>query len=252
MRFFVDLPLPGPESPEASAQNSIVLPDIVLPDEVAHHLVRVLRSEVGTRLKIFNGTGGEYDAELIEAGKKTARVQLLRFHAKDRQSGLITHLGQVMSRGERMDYAIQKATELGVTEITPLSSERCELKLRGEERADKKTEHWRRIAISACEQCGRNRLPVIHEPQPLSTWISSVQSDLKLVLAPAVAGSLPDGGISSVALLVGPEGGLSEPEIAAAQAAGFMPWQLGPRIFRTETAPVAALAVLQSVFGDLR
>ncbi|MDI1301410.1 MAG: 16S rRNA (uracil(1498)-N(3))-methyltransferase [bacterium] len=239
MRFFVDAPLPSRS-------------EVTLPEEVAHHLVRVLRTDVGTRFRIFNGEGGSHGAELIEAGKKSARVQLLDFQADDQQSPLLTHLGQVMSRGERMDYAIQKATELGVTEITPLSSERCELKLRGDDRAGKKTEHWRRIAISACEQCGRNRLPVIHEPQALDSWIAGVQSELKLVLVPAAARGLPATAIRSVALLIGPEGGLSGPEIAAAQTAGFQPWQLGPRIFRTETAPVAALAVLQSVFGDLR
>lgn len=240
MRFFVDLPLP-------------VESEITLPEDVAHHLVRVLRSEVGTRFRIFNGEGGSHGAELVEAGKKIARVQLLDFQADDKQSPLHTHLGQVMSRGERMDYAIQKATELGVTEITPLSSERCELKLRGEERADKKMEHWRRIAISACEQCGRNRLPVIHEPQTLGAWIANTGGNLKLVLAPAVSGGLPAStGISSVALLIGPEGGLADHEISAAQSAGFQPWQIGPRVFRTETAPVAALAILQSVFGDLR
>lgn len=239
MRFFVDLPLP--------AQN-----DVMLPEEVAHHLIRVLRTEVGENFRIFNGTGGSHGAELIEAGKKSARVQLLDFQADDKQSPLHTHLGQVMSRGERMDYAIQKAIELGVTEITPLSSERCELKLRGEERADKKMEHWRRIAISACEQCGRNRLPVIHAPQALSDWITAVQSELKLVLAPAHTGRLPASAVASVALLIGPEGGLSDAEIISAQNAGFHPWQLGPRIFRTETAPVAALAALQLLFGDLR
>lgn len=239
MRFFINLPL---------AEKS----EIILPDDVSHHLVRVLRTEVGTRFSVFNGEGGAHTAELIEAGKKVSRIQLLDFNADDHESLLHTHLGQVMSRGERMDYAIQKATELGVSEITPLSSERCELKLRGEERADKKLEHWRRIAISACEQCGRNRLPVINDPQPLDAWIAHTQSELKLVLAPAVAGALPTTPVGSVALLIGPEGGLSDSEIASAQACGFKAWQLGPRIFRTETAPVAALAVLQSVFGDLR
>jgi 16S rRNA (uracil1498-N3)-methyltransferase len=239
MRFFIDLPLPSHS-------------EVTLPGEVTHHLIRVLRTEIGTRFHVFNGEGGSHTAELIEAGKKVSRIQLLDFDGDDKQSLLHTHLGQVMSRGERMDYAIQKATELGVSEITPLSSERCELKLRGEERADKKMEHWRRIAISACEQCGRNRLPVINDPQPLDTWIAHTQSELKLVLAPALAGALPTTPVHSVALLIGPEGGLSDHEIASAQACGFQTWQLGPRIFRTETAPVAALAVLQSVFGDLR
>ena len=207
-------------------------------------------SEVGTRLALFNGEGGVWEAELVEAGKKTAVVRLLAQSSADRQSPLATHLGQVMSKGDRMDYAIQKATELGVTAITPLTSERCELRLRGEERADKKLEHWRRVAIAACEQCGRNRLPVIHEPMTLADWSAQVAADLKLVLAPAVAGELPGEHVASVALLVGPEGGLSDAEIAAVQAQGFRPWQLGPRVLRTETAPVAALALLQARFGD--
>lgn len=238
MRFFIPTPL-------------VAHTDITLPDDVTNHLVRVLRSEAGTRFFLFNGEGGMHEAELIEANKKSARARLLDFHAEDRQSPLATHLGQVMSKGDRMDYAIQKATEMGVTEITPLSSERCELRLRGEERADKKLEHWRRVAISACEQSGRNIPPLIHEPMALSDWLKHVQAELRLVLAPAVSGSLPVQAPASVALLIGPEGGLSEAEIRQAAQTGFLPWQLGPRVLRTETAPVAALAVLQSRFADL-
>ncbi|MDF3031909.1 MAG: rRNA methyltransferase [Moraxellaceae bacterium] len=237
MRFHLPVPL---------ATDS----EIALSDDVTHHLVRVLRSEVGTRFVLFNGEGGAFDAELVAAGKKTAVARLLAFRPDDRESPLFTHLGQVMSKGDRMDYAIQKATELGVSAITPLTSERCELRLRGEERADKKLEHWRRVAISACEQCGRNVVPVIHEPQALADWTQRVQADLKLVLAPAVQGALPRERVASTALLVGPEGGLSDAEITAAQAQGFVPWQLGPRVLRTETAPVAALAVLQALLGD--
>lgn len=225
--------------------------EIHLPEDVTHHLVRVLRSEAGTRFDLFNGEGGFFEAELLEPSKKAARARLLNFQADDRTSPLHTHLGQVMSKGDRMDYAIQKATELGVTEITPLFSERCELRLRGEERADKKLEHWRRVAISACEQCGRNRIPVIHEPLALAEWQQRVTAALKLVLAPAHSGSLPDETPESVALLVGPEGGLSYNEITTARQHGFQPWQLGPRILRTETAPVAALAILQARYGDL-
>lgn len=239
-RLHVDTPLsPGSE--------------LQLPDDAAHHLVRVLRAGVGDRLTLFNGEGGEYEAELVATGKRDAQVRLLAFHPDDKCSPLHTHLGQVMSRGERMDYAIQKATELGVTEITPLTSERCELKLRGEERADKKLEHWRRIAIAACEQSGRNRLPVIHAPVPVDEWQAGVQGDLKLVLAPAVSGTVPTGSTPGrVALLIGPEGGLSDREIDAALQQGFLAWQIGPRVMRTETAPVAALALLQSLFGDFR
>lgn len=239
-RLFIDIPL----SPDS---------ELPLPEDVAHHLVRVLRATVGERITLFNGVGGQYDAELIAVGKRDARVRLLSFLPDDRNSPLHTHLGQVMSRGERMDYAIQKATELGVSEITPLISERCELKLRGEERADKKLEHWRRVAIAACEQSGRNRVPVIHEPCPLDDWLATISADCRLVLAPVASKGLPANITPHhVALLIGPEGGLSEREIAAACAQQFQPWQLGPRVMRTETAPVAALAVLQATYGDLR
>jgi 16S rRNA (uracil1498-N3)-methyltransferase len=239
MRFFSPLPL-------------VAHSDIILPDEIAHHLVRVLRSEAGTRFFLFDGSGGAHEAELTEAGKKNSRARLLDFTPDNKQSRLHTHLGQVMSKGDRMDYAIQKATELGVTEITPLTSERCELRLRGEERADKKLEHWRRVAISACEQCGRNIVPLIHEPVAMADWAKSVSANLKLVLAPAVSGGLPALTSNSVALLIGPEGGLSAAEITLAQQCGFQPWQLGPRVLRTETAPVVALAVLQSQRGDFQ
>jgi 16S rRNA (uracil1498-N3)-methyltransferase len=226
--------------------------EITLPEGVAHHLVRVLRRDVGERFFLFNGQGGAFEAELTEAGKKTSRARLLNFLDEDRESPLHTHLGQVMSRGERMDYVIQKATELGVNEITPLSSERCELKLRGEDRADKKLEHWRQVAISACEQCGRNRLPVINPPLALADWLAQINVEQRFVLAPSIGGGPATSPIpASAALLIGPEGGLSEAEIAQAMARQFQPWQLGPRVFRTETAPVAALTVLQLLYGDL-
>ncbi|MDP1775186.1 MAG: RsmE family RNA methyltransferase, partial [Moraxellaceae bacterium] len=151
----------------------------------------------------------------------------------------------------RMDYALQKATEAGVSEITLLSSERCEVKLRGEERADKKLSHWLRVLVSACEQSGRNTLPVLHTPMSLSDWLSSVNAEQKWVLAPSVQGGPSQASSpASVALFFGPEGGLSDGEIMQAQDKDFKPWQLGPRVLRTETAPVAALAVLQWLYGD--
>lgn len=237
MRFFADIPL---------ALDT----KVQLPDDVAHHLVKVLRANIGSTLFIFNGQGGMFEAELTEAGKKSATVKLLQFHADDHESSLHTHLGQVMSKSDRMDYAIQKAVELGVTEITPLTSERCELRLRGEERAEKKIEHWQRVAISACEQCGRNRVPLIHAPMALNDWLPTVNTELKLVLAPAHRGALPTNPITSVSLLIGPEGGLSELEIQLAKQHHFQAWQIGPRVLRTETAPVAALALLQAKWGD--
>jgi 16S rRNA (uracil1498-N3)-methyltransferase len=237
MRFFADIPL---------ALDT----EVQLPDDVAHHLVKVLRADIGSTLFIFNGQGGMFEAELTAAGKKSATVKLLQFHADDHESSLHTHLGQVMSKSDRMDYAIQKAVELGVTEITPLTSERCELRLRGEERAEKKIEHWQRVAISACEQCGRNRVPLIHAPMALNDWLLTVNTELKLVLAPAHSGAMPTNPITSVSLLIGPEGGLSELEIQLAKQHHFQAWQIGPRVLRTETAPVAALALLQEKWGD--
>lgn len=216
----------------------------------AHYLLTVLRLPSGAALRVFDGRGGEFEATLAEAGKKHALLQLGAATGHDAESPLCSHLGLGISRGERMDYAIQKATELGVSSIAPLFSEHCEVRLAGE-RADKRQAHWRQVAISACEQSGRTRVPEILAPQPLSTWLAAPPCPLRLVFdqrqAQAVA-SLPPS--REVALLVGPEGGLSEKEIDAARAAGFIGIALGPRVLRTETAPLAALAVLQYLWGD--
>ncbi len=167
------------------------------------------------------------------------------------ESPLRTHLGQALSRGERMDWAIQKAVELGVSEITPLFTERCEVKLQGE-RADKRQAHWQQIAVSACEQCGRSSVPVIHPPMALHDWLSALQVDVRLVLHHRTEQdlqSLP--APESAALLIGPEGGLSAGEIAQAEQAGFHAARFGPRVLRTETAPVVALTMLQHLWGDV-
>lgn len=233
-----------------------------LPEDAAHHWVRVLRARAGERVQVFDGQGHEAEAELVEVTKRGAQVLIHRVSRPLVEPILQTHLGQVMSRGERMDYALQKATELGVSEITPLVSERCELRLRGDDRADKKLSHWQRIIISACEQSGRTRLPILHAPMTLADWQASVLADQRWVLAPVTptavtsADSQPvalagDNKPRTIAILVGPEGGLTEAEITAAQRLGFKPWQLGPRILRTETAPIAALTLLQWLYGDL-
>tara|TARA_R110000782_G_scaffold102686_5_gene189917 strand:+ start:36 stop:506 length:471 start_codon:yes stop_codon:yes gene_type:complete len=156
-----------------------------------------------------------------------------------------------MSRGDRMDWAIQKVVELGVNQITPLMTERCEVKLQGE-RADKRQAHWQQVAISACEQCGRSVIPTVYPPVTLDMWMTDLQADLKLVLHHRTEESLarlqPP---ASLALLIGPEGGLSDDEITRAQTNGFKPTRFGPRVLRTETAPVAALALAQHLWGDL-
>jgi 16S rRNA (uracil1498-N3)-methyltransferase len=234
-RFFIDAPL-------SLGQHE-------LPEAQAHYIGRVLRHAAGDAVQLFDGSGQEYLGALIEVGKKAVRVELREQLAGQAESPLRIHLGQGLSRGERMDWAIQKATELGVSEITPIVSERCEVRLK-DERADKRLAHWRQVAISACEQCGRSVLPVIHAPITLAEWQAHVQAELKLVLHPVAAPLESHARPHSLAFLIGPEGGLSEAEVAQAKAAGFHAARLGPRVLRTETAPVVALAVAQQLWGD--
>lgn len=225
--------------------------DIELETGPSHYLARVLRVRVGASVVLFDGTGGQYPATVTALEKKAVFVTTDAHEATERESPLALHLGIAVSRGERMDWVVQKATELGISSIAPLMSERCEVKLNGE-RGLKKLEHWRKIVVSACEQCGRNRLPQIENIQALDQWVEAADAEQKLVLHP---GALPGGHQSaapaSAALLVGPEGGLTEVELAAATAAGFKALQLGPRILRTETAPLAAIAILQARWGDM-
>ena len=219
-----------------------------LTETVFHHWCKVLRAQVGESATLFNGQGGEYQVELIEVNKKTARVQVIAFNHDDRTADFKALLGQVMSKGDRMDYAIQKAVELGVSQIQLLTSERCEMRLKYD-RDQKKLDHWQGVAIAACEQCGLNRVPQILAPMPLEKWLDSELPATKLVLAPnkdevdVLATATPD-----LALLIGPEGGLSEVEIAAANAKGFVNWCIGRRVLRTETAPVVALSILNYHF----
>ena len=183
--------------------------------------------------------------------KKSVRVELRESIAGLSESPLRIHLGQGLSRGERMDWAIQKATELGVSAITPIVSSRCEVRLK-DERADKRMAHWRQVALSACEQCGRSVLPLINPPQELDTWLQQIEADLKLVLHPVAAPLQSHDKPNSLAFLIGPEGGLSDAEVDQAKAAGFHSARLGPRVLRTETAPVVALSVAQQLWGDLQ
>lgn len=222
-----------------------------LPDEAARHVAQVLRMKVGEPLTLFNGNGGEYAATITAAGRREVTVNVDSFEPIDRESRLDITLAQCVSKGERMDYTVQKAVELGVTRILPLLSERSVVKLDAE-RWDKKLEHWRGIAVSACEQSGRTRLPEVLPVQKLDTWLASSDQALRLVLAPTESVSLRSlPAASHIALLIGPEGGLSDKEIAAARRAGCIGIGLGPRVLRTETAGVAALAALQLLWGDL-
>jgi len=236
-----------------SAQVLALGAQITLDADAAHHLARVLRLPIGSPLILFNGDGNEYPAEIIALDKKNVVVVISNVLTQARESPLAIHLGIAISKGERMDWVIQKATELGVTEISPLQSERVEVRLHGE-REEKKLAHWRAVAISACEQCARNRIPVINDVQPLFNWIENIQVDAKFVLNHRSVAVLDaqNAAPKSVALLIGPEGGLSELEINAAEQRGFQSLRLGPRVLRTETAPLAALSVLQFLWGDLR
>ncbi|WPC04864.1 16S rRNA (uracil(1498)-N(3))-methyltransferase [Pseudomonas benzenivorans] len=234
-RFFVDTPL-------SLGQHQ-------LPETQAHYIGRVLRHTAGDAVQLFDGSGQEYLGSLIEVGKKGVRVELRETFAGQAESPLRIHLGQGLSRGERMDWAIQKATELGASEISPIVSERCEVRLK-DERADKRLAHWRQVAISASEQCGRSVLPVIHPPIALGEWLQRVEAQLKLVLHPVAEPLASHARPESLAFLIGPEGGLADAEVTQAQAAGFYAARLGPRVLRTETAPVAALAVVQHLWGD--
>ena len=220
-----------------------------LPEEQAHYIGRVLRHSAGDAVQLFDGSGQEYLGQLIEVGKKSVRVELTEQLPGQPDSPLRVHLGQGLSRGERMDWAIQKATELGVAEITPIVSERCEVRLK-DERADKRLAHWQQVAISACEQCGRSSVPLIHPPQLLSDWLAQVEAELKLVLHPLAEPLVSHAKPQSLAFLIGPEGGLNDAEVNLAVTANFQAARLGPRVLRTETAAAVALSVAQQLWGD--
>lgn len=223
---------------------------VELDEAVFVHAVRVLRLKPGALLTLFDGGGGEYDAVLETVERRTATVRLGRFRALDCESPLQITLVQGVSRGERMDYALQKAVELGATAIQPVLCERSPP--REPDRLDKRWRHWQGVVISACEQCGRNRLPALGKTLKLTDWLArSDRPEQGLMLDPDAATGLaalprPGGALS---LLVGPEGGLSRQEIAA--AGDLTGIRLGPRILRTETAGAAALAALQTLWGDL-
>ncbi|MDI3258349.1 MAG: 16S rRNA (uracil(1498)-N(3))-methyltransferase [Sinobacteraceae bacterium] len=224
-----------------------------LPTAAAHHVAQVLRLKRGALLTLFNGAGGEYQAvvEAVERGGVWVRVE--SFGEIERESTLRVTLAQCVSKGERMDYAIQKAVELGVAAIVPLLSTRSVVRLSGE-RWEKKLEHWRGVIVAACEQCGRNRLPELMPVQTLDAWLDRAPVGVRLVLAPQAQGrglgALPTPA-APLTLLVGPEGGLEPSELELAQRHGFLPLRLGPRVLRTETAGVAALAAFQALWGDL-
>lgn len=223
-----------------------------LDENASKHISKVLKMKTSDSLRLFNGDGNDYQSSIIHVDKKTVTVTPESKQSVPNESDLHTHLAIVMSRGDRMDYAIQKSIELGVNEITPLTSVRCEVKLSGE-RADKRIAHWQQVAISACEQCGRSSIPFIHTIQTLDQFVKTglKEGEMGLVLHHRDTQNLESiDKPNQVRLLIGPEGGLAQEEIRLAQQNGYKACTLGPRVFRTETAPVASLAVLQWLWGD--
>ena len=225
---------------------------VALSDNAARHVGRVLRLPAGAQVVLFDGSGGEHPAHIIETGKRELWVECGERMAVDCESPLAITLAQGVSKGERMDYTIQKAVELGVTRIAPIDTERSVVNLRGERR-DKRMEHWHGVIISACEQCGRNTLPLLLPMMSYHEWLQQPLTGIGLLLDHRAAMGLSslefDG--SACTLLIGPEGGLSEAERGAAEAAGYRGLRLGPRVLRTETAALTALAAIQSRWGDL-
>lgn len=256
--------------------------NIELTESIVHHWCRVLRATIGDKGILFDGFGGEYQVQLQTVGKKHAAVTLLAHVSDERTAPIISQIGLVMSRGERMDYAIQKSTELGVTAIQLLSSHHGEVNLKPAQ-VEKKLAQWQQVAIAACEQCGLNRPPLIMAPLSINDWLHQVaDSDQQLAVSPLVSElsqdayyqvlkqpadlrlqlsvPAPDQPASPeslplvlrkqspyIELLIGPEGGLSDDECEQAASVGFAPWQIGSRVLRTETAPVVALATLHAL-----
>jgi 16S rRNA (uracil1498-N3)-methyltransferase len=228
--------------------------ELALPSAGAYHVTRVLRMREGAPLRVFDGTGSEFPAEIIRVEGDTVSVRLGNQAQATPESPLRITLVQGISRSERMDWTLQKATELGVAAIAPVLTARSVVRLDSKQ-VEKKQAHWRGIVIGACEQCGRARVPAVGAAMSLRDYLTNVRKDgMRLVLSPSAPGSLA--GIASlpskVDLLIGPEGGLDDDELVAAQKAGFMPVRLGPRVLRTETAAVVALTVLQALWGDLQ
>ena len=240
-RIYVPVPLPPGET-------------VSLPQAQARHVVQVLRMKAGAPLALFNGDGAEYAAVITHAAKGMVSARIERAGAVDRESPVPITLGQGLSRSERMDYTVQKAVELGVARIEPLAMERSVVRLDAE-RARQKCSHWQAVAIGACEQCGRNRIPEVAPVLALRDWFARGRGGgfgTAILLDPRSASGLR--GLprpaDRVTLLAGPEGGLSDEERHDALAAGFVGVRLGPRVLRTETAALAALAALQMLWGD--
>jgi 16S rRNA (uracil1498-N3)-methyltransferase len=238
-RFYADLPLSSGES-------------LALPERAARH-VQVLRLQPGDTVTLFNSQGGEFEATIERMGRSDVQVKVTAHHAVEREARRAVHLALGMPANERMDWLVEKASELGAASITPLMAERSVLRLKGE-RAEKKIAHWRGVAMAACEQCGRNRLPLLHAVASVIDWLAALPAPTAAaprLLLSLRAGTQPlaqalsaSDDTAPVTLLSGPEGGLSPAEEDAALARGFVPVSLGARVLRAETAPLAVLARL--------
>jgi len=232
----------------------IVGESIALSDDAFGHAIRVLRLTQGDNIIVFNGDEAfQYQAKITDVNKKQAQIEILSQHEVTNESPLHIHLGQGISRGDRMDFTLQKSVELGVNKITPLFTERCGVKLNGE-RLAKKRDQWQKIVVSACEQSGRCFVPEVADPISLEQWLAQETSALKINLHPRAHHSILTlkAQAHRVRLLIGPEGGLSDDEIEQASNAEFKEVLLGPRVLRTETAALTAITALQCRFGDLK
>ncbi len=235
-------------APQALAPNT----QIQLDSNAFNHAIRVLRLQQGAKLKLFDGSGNEFEAVLCSVERKQAHAMIGAQIDHCVESPLTIVMGQCISRGDKMDYTVQKAVELGINEITPLFSERCGVQLKGD-RLRKKEQHWQSIAVSACEQSGRNKLPPLHPGRSLESWVTHIDAELKLILDPMSTQALPTLAppTGRIALLFGPEGGMSNQEVSLAKRHGFTGIRLGPRILRTETAALATISAIQTLWGDL-
>ncbi len=225
--------------------------EFTLTEDAGHHIATVLRLKPNRPIVLFNGDGNEYSAQIISIARKKVIVEADACLSIAKESPLHLHLGQGVSKGDRMDTVLQKSVELGVSEITPILTERCTVKL-DESRWDKKLQQWQKIIIGACEQSGRNIVPMLNTPITLNQWLASPTNTTRLVLAPGASHRLIQQPYNThgYRLLIGPEGGLSEAEIHLANENGYQSVSLGPRILRTETAAITSLSILQAQHGD--
>lgn len=223
-----------------------------LPEQSARHVHRVLRLGKGSPLIVFDGEGQSFNALIVDTTRESTTVALQEAVAEQSESPLHIHLGVALAKGERMDYAIQKAVELGVREITPLYTERAVVKF-DEKRAQKRLHHWQGVIQNACEQCGRNRLPLLHDVMQLQAWLQTPLPEPRVLFEPDTRHALKQIELqdSRICCAIGPEGGWSSSELERMAGQGFQSIRLGPRVFRTETAVVAALTALQMKWGDL-